>query len=100
MSTVAERVARGAALLDEREPGWAERIDLGRLDVMSECRCVLGQLYLREWPDLRLPYLFAVRALGIDDTQAEQALGFDDEDGEYPELTAEWHRVITARRSA
>lgn len=40
----AARVAAGAAFLDERMPGWAERIDLGRLDLDDECNCVIGQL--------------------------------------------------------
>lgn len=38
------RVHRGAALLDERESGWWERVS-GELD-MADCeRCVLGYLY-------------------------------------------------------
>ena len=37
-------VARGAALLDARRPGWESAIDLGRLDLSSSCACVLGQL--------------------------------------------------------
>lgn len=44
MSGVAERVAAGAAYLDDREPGWWERIDMDRLDMSAECLCVLGQL--------------------------------------------------------
>jgi hypothetical protein len=44
VSTVADRVAAGAAWLDEHEPGWAERI-VDRLDVNDNCRCVLGQLH-------------------------------------------------------
>lgn len=38
-------VKAGAQLLDEREPGWAQRIDVQGLE-MSACKaCVLGQLY-------------------------------------------------------
>jgi hypothetical protein len=42
----AQRYVRaGAALLDQRNPGWADRIDVTTLRV-SNCRaCVLGQLY-------------------------------------------------------
>lgn len=41
----AERVARGAKLLDRKRPGWAERIDLDQLR-LEECdSCILGQLY-------------------------------------------------------
>ncbi|HYE80030.1 MAG TPA: hypothetical protein VEI97_18785 [bacterium] len=40
-----ERVARGAALLDEQAPGWAEKVNVGWLDMSYATRCVLGQLY-------------------------------------------------------
>ena len=48
MSTVAERVERGAALLDVRDPGWwradvDRAIDLDRLDLGDGDVCVLGQ---------------------------------------------------------
>lgn len=39
------QAARGAALLDERMPGWYKRIDLRSLNLASEYNCVLGQLY-------------------------------------------------------
>lgn len=38
-------VAKGAALLDEVMPGWADRIDLDTLAFPSCDHCVLGQLY-------------------------------------------------------
>jgi hypothetical protein len=43
--TTAERVARGAALLDQYRPGWADEIDLHELRIESGSDCVLGQLY-------------------------------------------------------
>jgi hypothetical protein len=39
------RVARGAAMLDERRPGWFHRIDPGVLDLQSGCACIIGQLF-------------------------------------------------------
>lgn len=47
MSTIEERVARGAAFLDEKLPGWwqKEQISLNRLDLSDGCGCVVGQLY-------------------------------------------------------
>lgn len=36
---------RGAAFLDEKEPGWAALIDLTTLDLDYVDSCVLGQLY-------------------------------------------------------
>jgi hypothetical protein len=43
-ATLAGRVKRGAALLDEKRPGWAGEIVLDRL-AMNSCNCILGQLY-------------------------------------------------------
>lgn len=40
------RVARGAALLDARAPGWHRHVDMHELDTQDPTRCVLGQL----WP--------------------------------------------------
>ena len=40
-----EQVARGAALLDERKPGWHRQINLERLDMANPCLCVLGQVF-------------------------------------------------------
>jgi hypothetical protein len=42
---VRDRVARGAALLDEKRPGWAAEIDLDDLEMGSCFSCVLGQLF-------------------------------------------------------
>lgn len=42
---LAERVQRGAKLLDEKSPGWAAKVALDRLDMFSDCGCVLGQIY-------------------------------------------------------
>jgi hypothetical protein len=40
-----DRVARGAALLDDQRPGWAGEIDLDWLSMESCTSCVIGQLY-------------------------------------------------------
>ncbi len=45
MSTIRERVEAGAKLLDEKVPGWREKIDLDSLDVGNHSSCILGQLY-------------------------------------------------------
>lgn len=39
-----ERVARGAAYLDERTPGWWKRVDLEALNLGDSCDCILGQV--------------------------------------------------------
>lgn len=43
--TIAERVERGASLLDTRFPGWVDQVDLSRLNLESSCNCVLGQRF-------------------------------------------------------
>jgi hypothetical protein len=45
LPTYAAEVARGVALLDRQLPGWADRIDPGRLDPQSCDDDTLGQLY-------------------------------------------------------
>jgi len=102
MTAVAERVARGAALLDGKLPGWAERIDLAELELSSCYRCVLGQLFASAaaargtgWHG----YDIGLQALDVDD---DGPYGFDrtDIDQTWAELTAEWRRTIAARRLA
>jgi len=100
MTTIAERVAKGAAFLDEREPGWDTRIDLDILSLDSICRCVLGQLHGGFGAGLD-----AVGLIDNNDRDIELGFFWTDEhrfdlDDEPADLTAEWKRVITARREA
>ena len=113
MSTVAERVAAGAAFLDEREPGWCKRIDPDRLDMSAECRCVLGQLTtdLEDpwWSDITAKFGIRSAASTFSDDvrlcdwelgfNASLARGRAEQDREYAELGAEWRRVIAERRT-
>lgn len=47
--TAKDYVTAGAKLLDEKCPGWVQRIDLDNL-IMASChQCVLGQLYQNYW---------------------------------------------------
>jgi hypothetical protein len=129
MSTITERVAAGAAFLDEHDPEWwradvGNAIDLDTLSLESTQRCILGQrcpleligkLPRREYDAY---YVMAAKMSGaslfdldlIQDWAAP--LGFmtgyfdgdddeygDDDDG-YGDLTDEWARVIRERRSA
>lgn len=90
--TVEERVSRGAALLDRKVPGWENRIDLDRLDISSTANCILGQLYspTTSWVGEGYTNLYAV-GMGTD-------ISILDEYVDFPELKAEWKRVITERR--
>ncbi len=42
--TLEPHVERGAALLDNWVPGWADEVDLSVLEMASDCRYILGQL--------------------------------------------------------
>jgi hypothetical protein len=112
VSTVAERVAKGAALLDEREPGWWRDIDVDRLDLSSPCRCVLGQLTtdLTEEDDWDAVCVrFGIRPWNTHNgLPTDYELGFNAVEcryhepptgEEYDALTEEWLRVIAARRA-
>lgn len=129
-AVISERVAAGAAFLDEHDPQWwradVERaIDLDSLDLIEAHACVLGQ---------RCPLEVLARALN---TSVDELSGFDMGDGydaylmhlsglsgadrgswardhgftllgsdadyrgdDWAVLTAEWKRVITERRPA
>lgn len=82
----AERIERGAAFLDEKVPGWRDRIDLDVLDIGDCDRCILSQL--EAWSVA---------------PHAEAAHGFDLPLGEigiegYAPLTEEWRSYIEATR--
>mgnify|MGYP001618311814 CR=1 FL=1 len=106
--TATERVRRGAQLLDEREPGWAGRIDLGKLELASHCRCIVGQLAGGSGQGDE-PYETGLRALGIDyRDEADRdhgfnipagAMGDDDAVEAWAELDRLWAAEILARRT-
>lgn len=46
-NVMAEAVARGVALLDDKRPGWWQKIDVAELEMDDCSQCVLGQLFQR-----------------------------------------------------
>lgn len=99
--TIETRVARGVALLDERLPGWVERIDLYKLDLASGCRCILGQEFRGHVSESSYSngYLIGLDELFNDDDDEAARHGFTVEVGEpFAALEVEWRRVILARR--
>jgi hypothetical protein len=127
VSTIAERVAKGAAFLDEHDPDWwradVERaIDLKVLALSQTDRCVLGQRCplevlagftgtpIEELSDIDFSEAYDAYAKHLSGlTSSERIqwahdLGFavGGSFGERPwcDLTAEWRRVITERRAA
>lgn len=64
-----ERVARGVALLDEKAPGWYEKINLDNLYMGSTFACVIGQISEGAYND-------GLAALGLDEDTSPR-YGFD-----------------------
>jgi len=107
MTTVAERVARGAELLDEKEPGWPGMISLATLDM--RCNCVIHQVGNGSFVTVGGgSFLTAIAELGLSEDDAVD-LGFwwdcseehSDADiyAEIDALDAAWRELILARRS-
>lgn len=88
-----ERVKRGAALLNNKHPDWAAKIDVNDLNMTFCLRCVLGQL-LGEYNAGR-------RCLGLSSAESF-ACGFIGEGKGLGEDTAAlkepWLEEIKARR--
>ncbi len=99
MKSIQERVAAGAALLDQKKPGWDGRSNLDILDISDGDFCVCAQACDAEFCD-------AVEDLAIPDSEdcCGSEFGFNassidgTEDQEYDELDVEWRNIIHARR--
>ena len=90
MATVEERVAAGAALLDDRRPGWFKDIDCGSLDIASAQACVCGQLFES--------FYVGIRELDIDGHSQEY--GFAVGASTVSEINAAWRDLIVQKRLA
>ena len=86
--TPEERAEKGAALLDERLPGWRTQIDVDGLELRWCSACVLGQLFG--------DYDRGVAALGLT-KQEEREYGFwVPRESWYTRLTEAWRKLVTA----
>ena len=101
------RAARGAAFLDDADPGWAVRIDPGRLELADGEACVLGQLHggyrlgLGRARILNLSSAPLASASPVElGFQAVRGLGEDIEDLDYAFLTRAWRECLEARLGA
>lgn len=100
---MATRVRRGVALLDEKVPGWHNRIDVEKLEINDVCGCIIGQLH-----DMSFWHARAEQFLGLSGKAAFMAHGFDGdyydseeaENFEYAALTRLWRFVVRSRQSA
>lgn len=105
----AARVQRGAALLDEKWPTWAQDINLSMLDIESGTRCVTAQFAQRKLG--RTYWWEALDHLGLTEGEDGSYIthGFNAEsqvdvseyaqDEAYATLNALWRDLIQKRRA-
>ena len=88
MTTLRQRVERGAALLDKkrRSPAWRKRINLDEFDIGDPCNCVLGQVYESFTDGLYKLGIYGSEWLG---------LGFDTYAVDFGPLTRAWRKYLT-----
>jgi hypothetical protein len=104
---IPERVARGVAWLDEHVRGWwlpdrEAAIDLDGMTMSQACSCVLGQLF-GDYYAAPIALDEAIEA-GFDTSKGRDPLLTVEQwtaaiSEEFSALTAEWGRVIEARRA-
>ena len=111
-STMRQRVAKGAAFFDERDPGWFDCINPERLNVANAMSCPVGQIYWGSFDFARTIEL----VLGISQTArvvsdpggfklsaraAELGLCAQGNNArEYPVLTRLWQAIVRERQIA
>lgn len=92
-------VERGAALLDEKLPGWEKKIDLDVLDLSSCSECVAAQIADKRGLEYTR-FERGLKKLGVE-TQKSHMFGFSIYgNGTYLRLTESWKKLIEARRAA
>jgi hypothetical protein len=109
MSNVAERVSAGIALLDEKAPGWRDKINLATLNIRNTRECILGQVFKTGEDSWQSGYDAGCEILGLEGCSccsgtaelAPVTYGFDadfseDVDVEFDELQTEWERQLSA----
>lgn len=81
-----ELAARGAAFLDEKDPGWRDRINRETLNLREPCHCVVGQSNMARYDaawrrreagfdtvELADPYAFGLGYLGVESYDDHEA---------------------------
>ena len=105
--SIEARVARGVALLDEKVCDWVQRINLDHLNIEDCTECILGQLGDESventaFEDAAIALIGGEAFQYNSNAQALIEHGFSDMRGSgkrtFDALTAEWRRVILARR--
>ena len=89
-------ITAGVTLLDQKDPGWFDRINVDRLDMLSDDQDVLRQLY---------PDRSTRKSIGWLGIQIRNHHGFDllsgfGSDMDYKMLTRLWVEVVKWKRIA
>lgn len=88
VNRIQSRVKVGAALLDEKAPGWRRRINLTALEQSSGFNCVVGQTFG--------DYITGCRILFGETINMELKCshGYSNENNDWDELTEAWRQEI------
>ena len=109
LAIITDKAARGSSLLDQLEPGWASKVDLARLDLSSECDCVIGQLHGDYNLGLIMMNAITAKLFVYDESEGRfsrhfgffsRHFGFTADintEAEYDKLTGAWREEITKR---
>ncbi len=99
---IRDRVEKGAAWLDDREPGWEGRINLGELFISDVTQCICGQVFLENlensaWNTVN-GYDYAQRLDGFQPgTMGFETLNWNNANAEYGALGDAWVELIKER---
>jgi hypothetical protein len=107
LGTIAERAARGAALLDEIRPGWWRSVAFDQLAMDSCDQCVLGQVFGEYSDGLQALDAHANQGSKVRVTIDEDYYGFDltdveklgdaDENAAWEDLASAWRSEVAYR---
>ena len=97
MITINERVTRGAAILDQKKPGWEREIDLASLELSDSCHCVLGQIYGHYCDGVDILGVFNGRCTGMSVAEAGFITYPSEHISAYAKLDEAWISLIKER---
>ena len=66
---IAKRVAKGAALLDIKRPGWEKEVNIYSINMNSPYACILGQIYHN--------YAWGLDSLELESNWSAKRYGFE-----------------------
>ena len=102
MVSIRNRVAKGAAFFDERDPGWFDCINPEWLNVADAISCPVGQIYQGSWDfTWTIELMLGITDPALSARAAELGLcAQGNDDREYPALTRAWAAIVRKRQIA